>query len=70
MRAVRIAQNIAIKGGNVKVLFSIFPTMKAEHINPFLKSTIETFKTMVGLTLLPENFTYAKNLETPISLAS
>jgi len=33
--------------------FSIFPTMKAEHINPFLKSTIETFKTMVGLTVTP-----------------
>jgi chemotaxis protein CheX len=27
--------------------------MKAEHINPFLKSTIETFKTMVGLTVTP-----------------
>lgn len=27
--------------------------MKAEHINPFLKSTIETFKTMVGLPVTP-----------------
>jgi chemotaxis protein CheX len=27
--------------------------MKAEHINPFLKSTIETFKTMVGLQVTP-----------------
>jgi chemotaxis protein CheX len=27
--------------------------MKAEHINPFLKSTIETFKTMVGLAVTP-----------------
>jgi chemotaxis protein CheX len=27
--------------------------MKAEHINPFLKSTIETFKTMVQLTVTP-----------------
>jgi chemotaxis protein CheX len=27
--------------------------MKAEHINPFLKSTIETFKTMVNLPITP-----------------
>jgi chemotaxis protein CheX len=27
--------------------------MKAEHVNPFLKSTIETFKTMVGLNVTP-----------------
>ncbi|GHV14364.1 chemotaxis protein CheX [Fibrobacterales bacterium] len=27
--------------------------MKAEHINPFLKSTIETFRTMVGLSVAP-----------------
>jgi len=27
--------------------------MKAEHINPFLKSTIETFKTMVNLNTTP-----------------
>jgi chemotaxis protein CheX len=27
--------------------------MKAEHINPFLKSTIETFQTMIGLELKP-----------------
>jgi len=27
--------------------------MKAEHINPFLKSTIETFKTMVNLNVTP-----------------
>ena len=27
--------------------------MKAEHVNPFLKSTVETFKTMVGLAATP-----------------
>jgi len=27
--------------------------MKAEHINPFLRSTIETFKTMVSLNVTP-----------------
>jgi chemotaxis protein CheX len=27
--------------------------MKSEHINPFLKSTIETFKTMVNITITP-----------------
>ena len=33
--------------------FTIFHHMKAEHINPFLKSTIETFKTMVGIAVTP-----------------
>jgi chemotaxis protein CheX len=27
--------------------------MKVEHVNPFLKSTIETFKTMVNLAVTP-----------------
>jgi chemotaxis protein CheX len=27
--------------------------MKAEYVNPFLKSTIETFKTMVGISVKP-----------------
>ena len=27
--------------------------MKAEHVNPFLKSAVETFKTMVGLPVVP-----------------
>ncbi len=35
------------------ITFSIFQFMKAEHINPFLKSTIDTFKTMVGIAVTP-----------------
>jgi len=37
----------------IGITFSIFYLMKAEHINPFLKSTIDTFKTMVGITVTP-----------------
>ena len=36
-----------------KIKFTIFGAMKAEHINPFLKSTIETFKTMLGIPVTP-----------------
>lgn len=35
--------------------------MKAEHLNPFLKSTMETFKVMIGLAVKPREIYLLKD---------
>lgn len=44
-------------------------TLKAEYVNPFLKSTLETFSTMVGTKLSPEKIFLRKQDPEGIEIA-
>jgi len=45
------------------------PTIKAEHINPFIASTIETFSTMCTLKVKPGTPNLRKEMYTPYDIS-